>query len=265
MLRAEAARAAYPDAAAGLDGLVVLVVGATGALGSAVARAAGAAGATAVLLGRRVAALEALYDELLNAGAPRPAIYPLDLAGALPRDYATLAQTLVAELGRLDAVVWAAAAFDHLAPTAQRDPDVWLRDLHVNLAAPWLLLRACLPALKAASAGAVVIALEDASRPRRAFWGAYGTGKAGLSAMTDALAAEFQATGPMIHAVAPAAMASALRDRAFAPSPDRPALAASAVAAAVIDLIRPGTGRREPTCVVWPGDAGPVKIAAGLS
>src|SRR5688572_12923835 len=86
------ARAAYTPAvhahrADALAGRVVLVTGACGGFGTAAAHAAARAGATVVLLGRRVRALEKLYDALEAAGAPKPAIYPLNLEGATPADY----------------------------------------------------------------------------------------------------------------------------------------------------------------------------------
>ncbi|MFM8444023.1 MAG: SDR family NAD(P)-dependent oxidoreductase, partial [Methylococcus sp.] len=84
-----------------LEGRVILVTGATGALGSVAAKACAQAGATVVLLGRTVRKLELLYDAILAAGAPKPAIYPLDLSGATENDYAELAEALTRELGGL--------------------------------------------------------------------------------------------------------------------------------------------------------------------
>ena len=84
---------------------VVLVTGATGGLGRACALAAAAAGATVVLLGRKVRPLEALYDEIERGGGAAPAIYPMDLAGATPKDHADLAAAVERECGRLDGIV----------------------------------------------------------------------------------------------------------------------------------------------------------------
>ena len=86
-----------PDA---LRDRVVLVAGATGGLGRATSLAAAAAGATVVLLGRKVRALEAVYDEIERLGAPQPAVYPMDLAGATPRDYVDLSDSIEREFGR---------------------------------------------------------------------------------------------------------------------------------------------------------------------
>src|SRR5690606_4509340 len=91
---------------------VVLVTGANGGLGRACALECARAGATVVLAGRKVQALERLYDEIESLGAPKPAIYPIDLAGASADDYASMAEALRIQCGHLDAIVHAAALFE---------------------------------------------------------------------------------------------------------------------------------------------------------
>ncbi|MEJ2436188.1 MAG: SDR family NAD(P)-dependent oxidoreductase, partial [Pseudolabrys sp.] len=55
---------------------VILVTGAGDGIGKACARSFGAHGATVILLGRTIRKLEAVYDEIEQAGHPQPAIYP---------------------------------------------------------------------------------------------------------------------------------------------------------------------------------------------
>ena len=50
--------------------------------------------------------------------------------------------------GRLHGIVHAAAAFSGLAPLAHLEPAEWLRTVHVNLNAPFLVTAACLPLLQ---------------------------------------------------------------------------------------------------------------------
>lgn len=198
-----------------LRGRVVLVTGAAGGLGRASALALGAAGATVILLGRRVARLERVYDELAAAGAPTPAIYPLDLEGASPADYEQAIDTIGRECGRLDGVLHAAAHFGGLVPFAQVEPLEWIRSLHVNLGAAALLTRACLPLLLAAPDAAVVFVLDPVTGPARAYWGPYAAAKRGLEGMVESLAQEYE-SGPLrIHALAPGPMRTPLRARAW--------------------------------------------------
>lgn len=223
-----------------LVGRRVLVVGAAGGLGRAVCEAAGAAGATVVLLGRKVPKLEAIYDALVAAGAPRPAIYPLDLSGASPHDYLAMANTLNDQLGGLDGVVLAQADFDARRPSAQIDPNVWLRQLHVNLAASWLIIRYCLPLLLESSHGRIVGVLDDPDRIRAPWWGAYGVAQGGLEVMLSALAAEFANSTLRVHALDPGKMATPLRAKAYMAEVDGEPLAPARVAAACVYALAAG-------------------------
>ena len=91
-----------------LEGRVVLVVGANGGLGEAASRACAQAGAKLVLLGRRVPKLNRLHAAIAGAGGDGT-LYPLDLEGASPDDYAEMAARIASEFGRLDGLLHCAA------------------------------------------------------------------------------------------------------------------------------------------------------------
>ena len=194
---------------------VVLVAGATGGLGRATALAAARAGATVVLLGRKVRALEPLYDEIETLGAPKPALYPMDLAGATAKDYADLAASIERECGRLDGLVHAAAHFDTLQPFEQHRPEEWARAQQVNLTAPALMTQACLPLLRAAPDAAVVFVFDDVDRVGRAFWGGYGVAKHALLGLASIVHEETDSSSVRTHAVLPGPMRTALRRAAY--------------------------------------------------
>lgn len=226
-----------PDA---LAGRVVLLVGAAGGLGRATALACGRAGATLVLLDRQVRALEGLYDELVAAGAPQPAIYPLNLEGATPRDYAEMAETISRDLGGLDAVAFTSARFDGLMRLDLVEPEVWLSQLHVNLSAPWLILRAVLPQLLQRAESAVVFVLDDPVRMRRAHWNGYGVAKCALEGLFSILAEEHH-EGPLrVHALLPAPMRTALRRIAYFGEPVDAQPDPAGTGAALAWLLGPG-------------------------
>ncbi len=198
-----------------LSGRVVLVTGATGGLGHAAALAATKAGASVVLLGRKLRSVEKVYDELVALGGAKPAIYPLDLAGATPRDYADLADAIERECGRLDGIVHAAAHFNSLQPAADIAPEEWMQSLHVNLNAPFLLTQACMPLLRQSADASVVFVLDDPVRMRKAFWGGYGVAKHALAGLASILHEETE-NGPVrVHALLPAPMRTALRRAAY--------------------------------------------------
>jgi NAD(P)-dependent dehydrogenase (short-subunit alcohol dehydrogenase family) len=194
---------------------VVLVTGAAGGLGRASALAIARSGAVPVLLGRKVRALEKLYDEIVALGGAQPAIHPLDLEGASPRDYEEMAGSIDQEFGRLDGIVNGAAHFAGLQPAAAIDPMDWLRTLHVNLSAPFLLWQACLPLLDKADSASVVFVLDDLDRVGRAHWGAYGAAKHALAGLISTLHQEHE-DGPLrVHALLPPPLRTALRRTAY--------------------------------------------------
>jgi NAD(P)-dependent dehydrogenase (short-subunit alcohol dehydrogenase family) len=220
----------------GLKGRVILVAGAHGGLGSAAALACTRAGATVVLLGRKLPKLNRLYDALAKQG-PEPLLYPLDLEGASPDDYAELATRIESELGRLDGVLHCAAEFRGLTPLMHTDPAAFARAIHVNLTARWWLTQACLPLLSKADDAAVVFALDDVALTKRAFWGGYGIAQHGLAALVGMLHAEL-ANGPVrVSALQPGPMRTGLRAQAFVEEEDRIARDPAVYADACVTLL----------------------------
>jgi len=215
---------------------VVLVSGAHGGLGQAASLACARAGATVVLLGRKVPQLNRLHDRIVATGGDA-LLYPLDLEGAAPDDYAEMAERIESALGHLDGVLHCAADFRGLTPLLHTDPAAFARALHVNLTAPWWLTQACLPLLLKSGDSAVVFALNDLQQTRQAFWGGYGVAQHGLAALVAMLHAEL-ANGPVrISGLQPGPMRTGLRASAFVEEDDRLARDPSVYADACVALL----------------------------
>lgn len=225
----------------------VLVTGAGDGLGRATALACARAGATVVLLGRTVAKLEKVYDEIKAGGDPEPAIYPLNLAGATWSDYAQLADTVGREFGALHGIAHCAAHFKSFAPLASVEPKDWLETLQVNLTAVFALTTHCLPLLERSaaatdgrgSAGASVVFVSDArGRQGKAYSGAYGVSKFALEGLMQTWAQELESAAHVrVNSLDPGPMETALRRKGY----DRgaPAPAPDAAARAVLWLLAP--------------------------
>ena len=227
-----------------LDGRVILVTGAHGGLGSAAAQACARAGATVVLLGRKLPKLNRIYDAVAQFG-PEPLMYPLDLEGASPDDYAEMAERLQGEVGRLDGVLHCAADFAGLTPLAQTDPAAFARAIHVNLTAPWWLTQACLPLLGKAEDAALVFVLDDPARVGQAYWGGYGVAKQGLASLVGMLHAELANSRVRVAGLQPGPMRTPLRAKAYVEENDRAAVDPSVYADACVALLSPaGAGHR---------------------
>jgi len=219
-----------------LHGRVVLISGAQGGLGSAAAQACASAGASVVLLGRKPAKLNRVYDACAKLG-PEPLLYPLDLEGAAPDDYAEMADRLHRELGRLDGLLHCAAEFRGLTPLEHTDPANFARAVHVNLTAPWWLSQACLPLLKQAQDAALVFALDDMGRVGQAYWGGYGLAQHGLRAMVGMLHAELANSSVRVSALQPGPMRTSLRAKAYVEDEDAQARDPSEYAGACVTLL----------------------------
>lgn len=163
----------YKPASNLLQDRVILITGASDGIGKAVARAAAAHGARVILHGRNVRKLEAVYDSIVAANQPRPSILPLDFEKAGPEEYEKLAAALDQEFGHLDALLHNAGMLGDRAPIEHHDIAKWMRTLHVNVNAPFILTRYCLPLLKRSADPSIVFTSSGVVSRPRAYWGAY--------------------------------------------------------------------------------------------
>lgn len=198
-----------------LEDRVVLVTGAGDGIGRAAALAYAAHAATVVLLGKTVAKLESLYDEIEAAGGPEPAIYPMHLEGASPHDYEELAHVIDVNFGQLDGILHNAATLPYLSRIKDYEAEDWVRILQVNLTAPFLMTQACLPLLERSDDASVIFTTDEAGHRGKAFWGAYGVSKFGIEGLTQTLAAELENSSIRVNCIDPGPTRTSLRRRIF--------------------------------------------------
>lgn len=203
---------------------VILVTGASEGIGKAVAQAAAAHGARVILHGRNVRKLEAVYDAILAAGQPRPSILPLDFEKAGPEEYDRLVSALEQEFGRLDGLLHNAGMLGERAPIEHHDVPKWMRTMHVNVNAPFILTRCCLPLLKRSSDPSIVFTSSGVVARPRPFWGAYLVSKWASEGLMRMLAQELE-THPAIrvNAINPGKVRTNMRLQAY-PAEDRSTL-----------------------------------------
>ena len=186
---------------AALSDKVILITGAANGIGAAVAKAYAAEGATIILLDKDVPGLEKTYDAVVVSSI-QTAIYPLDLKGASVGDYTALVNTIETHFGRLDALVHCAAMLGQLAPIEHQDPTTWSETLHINLTAPFLLTKACLPLLKKQQQAAIIFTTDQ--HKAKAYWAGYGISKAGIETLAKQLADELETEGRIeVHCIDP--------------------------------------------------------------
>jgi NADP-dependent 3-hydroxy acid dehydrogenase YdfG len=180
-----------------------VVTGAGSGIGAEVARALHERGDELVLLARseeRAHDLAAAYD-----GAR---VVVADLAAPEGLEAALAAANLPP---RIDSLLHIAGVVE-LGPVAGLDPADVRAHLDVNLAAPMLLTKACLPALRAAR-GVVVVVNSGAGLTAHAGWSAYAASKFGVRAFADALRAEEQEHGVRVTTVFPSRTATPMQQK----------------------------------------------------
>jgi len=193
---------------------VILITGAADGIGRALALSCAEHGATTVLLDKNVGNLESLYDEIEKKGYPQPALYPLDLEGASPDDYLTMAESIDKQLGRLDAIVHNAALMGTITPMHLYKTDAWFKVMQVNINAPFLINQACIPMLNEADDARILFVGDACGQHGSAYWGPYGVSKSGLENMMQILADELEHTSIKINSIDPGIVRT--RMRAFA-------------------------------------------------
>jgi len=183
----------------GIAGKVAIVTGAGGGIGEAYARALAEQGARvavaeidkdkgeAVAAGLRAAGHEAAYVEV-DVGSPEST--------------AAMAEQVVAAFGGIDFLVNNAAIFGgmKLESMLRVDWDYYQRFMNVNMNGALLCTRACFRAMRKRGGGAIVNQSSTAS------WmgvGYYGLAKAGMNALTHALAKELGHAKIRVNAIAP--------------------------------------------------------------
>ena len=140
-------------------------------------------------------------NQVVSALGPRALAVPGDITD--PRVPAEIVSRTLDRFGRIDILVNNAA---HARPTRfeQLDAEEWRLALETNMTAPFLLMKAALPAMKAQNYGRIINISSSAGRTVSTLGGAhYTASKAGLLGLTRAAAKELGRFGITVNAICP--------------------------------------------------------------
>lgn len=213
----------------------IVIAGASRGFGAALARAAGGAGAHVIALARTQAGLEDVDDAIRSAGGPAATLIPVDL-----RDHEALMRlgpALGDRFGAIDTMVHVAAAHHGLSRLWDTKPAEFDNALFTNAALAHRLIHTLHPLL-VKSPRPQAIFMGDATPPSPpANWAHYAAGKAALTSIAAAYAAE----APDIHVTLfdPGPMKTALRGRSFPGADPANPMAADVPAQWLVDRIMP--------------------------
>ncbi len=178
---------------------VAVVTGGLAGIGLAISQALLAAGLRVVVGTRRGGDVEArtFVQRDLGTGA---SIYPLDV-----RDEASVkafCENITRDIGEIDILVNSAGVTLHQTVSGHTLPS-WQDVLDTNLTGPFLMMRACLPGMKARGWGRIVNVASTAARTAVADHPAYCASKAGLLGLSRAVALEGAPHGVSCVTVSP--------------------------------------------------------------
>jgi NADP-dependent 3-hydroxy acid dehydrogenase YdfG len=193
-----------PSNAGALAGRWVVVTGASRGIGAELARRLAADGARLALVARGREALAALAAEL---GAEPVVCDVADLAQV--ESAAARIETLAG--GAPDVVVNNAGVFS-IGAAHKMSVDIFRRTLDVNLVAPFALVHAFLPGMRARGSGHLVTVGSVADRNIFPGNAAYSASKYGLRALHEVLRAELRGTGVRTTLVSPGPVNTELWD-----------------------------------------------------
>lgn len=195
-----------------LKGRIALVTGASRGIGRAVALGLAKAGAHVIITARSLAALEALDDEIQNAGGSAT-LLQLDLKKGDRVDQ--LGPTLFQRWKHIDILVANAGILGPLSPLGHVTEDGFVTTIDINLTANWRLIRTLEPLLKQSDAGRAIFLTSGAASGKYAYWGPYSASKAGLEALVKTWAAELESTNVRANLINPGAVRTGMRAKAF--------------------------------------------------
>ena len=185
-----------------LDGRVALITGGK-RIGAVVATELARAGADVALVYNHSKAEADETARAVGAAAQRAVVIQANLRE--PDACQRVVDTTVDRLGRLDVLVNMASVYRSV-PFDDLTVEMWNAQLDVDLRAAWLCTRAAVPHMRLLRGGRVVNIsdwLARSGRPRYDGYLTYYVAKAGVAALTEAMALELAKDQILVNAIAP--------------------------------------------------------------
>lgn len=191
---------------------IILVTGAGDGIGRTASLTYARYGATVILLGRTVAKLETLYDEIMEAGFREPGIVPMDLATVSAEHIQQMAEVILDKYSRLDGLLHNAAILGQRIPVEHYDLNQWSRVMQVNFNSVFMLTRLLMPLLKLSDSASLVFTSSGVGAKPRAYWGAYSVSKYAMEGLAKLLAEELENTSNIrVNILNPGATRTSMR------------------------------------------------------
>ncbi len=179
---------------------VALITGASRGIGQEIALAYAAAGAKIVLVSRKQEGLNAVAEQIRDAGGEA-----LPLAAHTGDDDALRAviDQATAEYGGIDIAVNNAGTNPHFGPILTSDESHWDKILDVNVKGYFRVAKACSEIMRQRGGGKIINIASVAGFEPQPMMGIYSVSKAAVLMLTKVLAAELASDNIQVNAIAP--------------------------------------------------------------
>ena len=192
-----------------LKGRIALVTGASQGIGAAIAKAYAKQGAHVILVARNQKKLEAVDDEIKQAGG-EATLLPLDLMNFEEVD--KIGPSIHEKFDKLDIFVGNAGLLGTLGPLHQISSREFDHVMGVNVTANFRLIKTLDPLLQISDAGRVIFVSTGSGVVKgRAYWGTYSVSKAALESMARVYADENRQTNLRVNLVDPGTVRTDMR------------------------------------------------------
>ena len=185
-----------------------LITGASSGIGKATALAFAKAGIDIALVSRSAEKLAGVASDTQALGVESK-VYPLDLENV--ETVSENIQKIINDFGNIDILV-NNAGIGYTAPLSQTSLSDWQRVIDLNLTSVFQCIIGVLPTMRARGAGTIINVSSIAGKQAFANWGAYCVSKAGVMALSQALAQEERVHGIRVTAICPGAVNTSLWD-----------------------------------------------------
>ncbi|MEA5596769.1 SDR family oxidoreductase [Rivularia sp. UHCC 0363] len=185
-----------------------LITGASSGIGKQTALAFASSGIDVALVGRSTERLAAIENAAIKTGVKAKA-YAVDLANL--SEVEEQIHQVALDFGNIDILV-NNAGMGYTATLSQTSLSDWQKVIDLNLTSVFECVKGILPSMREQHRGTIINVASIAGKQAFANWGAYSVSKAGVIALSQALAQEERAHGIRVTAICPGAVNTELWD-----------------------------------------------------
>ena len=185
-----------------------LITGASSGIGKQTALAFASSGIEVALVGRSVEKLAAVENTVTKTGV-KAKTYVVDLAN-LSQIQDKMRQ-IVLDFGSIDILV-NNAGMGYTATLSETPLSDWQQVIDLNLTSVFECIKGILPSMRQQNRGTIINVASVAGKQAFANWGAYSVSKAGVIALSQALAQEERKNGIRVTAICPGAVNTEIWD-----------------------------------------------------